>query len=190
MSESAAQADPTQDAVEHASDSTSFDVLFTHFHPRLVRFLSKRLEGTSVDAEDVAQEAMIKAWRKREQYNPKYQFSTWVYTIAQRTASDHLRKSRPVSSLAALEQLEQTAANVKRDTQQHTDEIWSTAANLLPENQYEALWLRYGEEMTIKEVSKSLSKSTVATRVLLHRARTSLQRHLSTGDFPTGGLSS
>lgn len=38
-----------------SDDNRAFEMLFNHFHPRLVRFLSKRLEGTHVDPEDVAQ---------------------------------------------------------------------------------------------------------------------------------------
>ena len=98
----------TEFAIQHFMDDgengpAAFDEMFQHFHPRLVRFLSKMLSGTSVDPEDVAQETMIKAWTKRDQFDPRFRFSTWVYTIAQRTAADHVRKQPRIECSDALD---------------------------------------------------------------------------------------
>ncbi len=156
MNEQTARIDIQIATAAFADETAAFESLFRHFHPRLVRFLAKLLEGSSVDPEDVAQESMVKAWAKRDQFDPKYQFSTWAYTIARRTAADHLIESR------------ETAAN-----------LWHVAQRVLSSSQYAALWLRYGEDMTVKEISRILAKSSVSTRVLLHRARTTLGPHLN-----------
>ncbi|MEM9645304.1 MAG: sigma-70 family RNA polymerase sigma factor [Planctomycetota bacterium] len=166
---------------ELAQEPAAFDALFRHFHPRLVRFLSKQLEGSLVDAEDVAQEAMVKAWRKRERFDARYQFSTWVYTIARRTAADHLRKNRRFENRDPQDFAAATTDSPSQsfDDSDSAEQIWKTAEQILSPRQYAAIWLRYGEEMSIKEVAKALSKTSVSTRVLLHRARTTLQSHLA-----------
>lgn len=173
-------------ATGFANDPAAFDALFRHFHPRLVRFLSKVLEQTSIDPDDVAQESMVKVWTKREQFDARYQFSTWVYTIARRTATDamrkHVRDRGQAQNPRTLDEMAQPTAspNEHAATNEAAQQIWLTAERVLPANQYLVLWLRYGEEMTIAEVAKALSKSSVSVRVLLHRARTKLQACLDT----------
>jgi RNA polymerase sigma-70 factor (ECF subfamily) len=53
----------------------------------------------------------------------------------------------------------------------------------LPEGQYQALWLRYAEEMPIKEIAKVMGKSQVCVKVLLYRARTSMAKLLEEADL-------
>ncbi|MEM1067940.1 MAG: sigma-70 family RNA polymerase sigma factor [Planctomycetota bacterium] len=177
--------DPIIDLVvpTDADDSertAAFDALFQHFHPRLVRFLSKTLHGTSIDPDDVAQETMVKAWTKRDQFDPRYQFSTWVYTIARRTATDHLRKHNRDESSDQLDTVARTDLSPEQSliSDEATESVWSTAERILPTRQYSVLWLRYGEEMSIKEVSRTLSMTNVTVRVLLHRARAALQARM------------
>ncbi|MEL6108894.1 MAG: sigma-70 family RNA polymerase sigma factor, partial [Planctomycetota bacterium] len=162
-------------------EPSSFDRLFSHFHAPLIRFVAKLLEGSGIDPEDVVQESLTKAWSNRDRFDPKYRFSTWVYTIARRTALDHLRTRRrlaeyPLDTVAEPERHE--TVTIAIDSARR---IWEVAENALTADQYTALWLRYAEEMTIGEVAKALSKSTVSTRVLLHRARTSLRSRLQKG---------
>lgn len=172
-----------------ADEAAAFESLFRYFHPRLVRFLAKLLDGSSIDPEDVAQESMVKAWRKRDQYDDRFQYSTWVYTIARRTAADHLRKrsSNPAESFDEFDQLPSREVNADAllDCEESSRDLWSTAQNHLTESQYAALWLRYGEELSVKEVACVLSKSTVSTRVLLYRARVALGSAITTEDTGT-----
>ena len=168
-------------------EPAAFETLFRHYHPRLVRFLSKLLDGTSVDPEDVAQESMVKAWTKRDQFDRRYQLSTWVYTIARRTAMDHLRKQRTSEDFSHLDRIS-AADSAPVDSiaaRESAENLWQIAQRTLSSDQHSALWLRYGEDMTIKEVAKTLSKSTVSTRVLLHRARVALAPHLNPNERGT-----
>lgn len=186
---------------QHEDDSingpAAFDVVFEHFHPRLVRFLSKMLRGTTVDPDDVAQETMVKAWKKRDQFDPRYQFSTWVYTIARRTAADHLRKQsrNTYSDSDALYSVPQSESSPEQSliSNEATESVWNMAEQQLTTRQYSVLWLRYGEEMTIKEVAKTLSMTCVSVRVSLHRARATLQPHIErnrSSEASVGGLKS
>lgn len=188
MSDPTFEIDVQRYADELANEPAAFDALFQHFHPRLVRFLSKRLNGTSVDPDDVAQETMVKAWTKRDQFDPRYQFSTWVYTIAQRTAADHLRKQTRDEYSDRLDNVAQTIDSPEQSlvSSEATETVWTTAERILSTRQYSVLWLRYGEEMTIKEVAKTLSMTSVSIRVLLHRARAALQPHLELDEPRTG----
>jgi RNA polymerase sigma-70 factor (ECF subfamily) len=61
-------------------------------------------------------------------------------------------------------------------------ESWATAAKL-PDSQYEALWLRYGQDMSVKEIAAAMGRSQVCIKVLLYRARASLARQLNEHAF-------
>jgi RNA polymerase sigma-70 factor (ECF subfamily) len=55
-----------------------------------------RLIGDAAAADDVAQETFIKAWRAADRYNPEYPLRAWLFTIARNTATDWLRRKKPL----------------------------------------------------------------------------------------------
>jgi len=59
--------------------------------------------------------------------------------------------------------------------------IWESAKSLKPD-QYEALWLRYGEGFSITETARIMNTNSIRVRVLLHRARTALAKKMTRGD--------
>ena len=61
--------------------------------------------------------------------------------------------------------------------QETRQSLWALARNL-SRNQYLALWLKYGQDMSIKEIALVLRKSQVNVRVLLYRARVNLAKRL------------
>ncbi len=155
----------------------SFEQLISKYAPRLLQFLRKRLP-TDEDAEDVVQETFIKAFRYIGNFKVESKFSTWLYTIAARLAVSHYRSARWKMSMATdslnPNELGVVAKNDDRMIkEQELENVWNAAQSLKKE-QYEVLWLRYGEEMTGKEIADVLEKSQVAVRVLLHRARSKL----------------
>lgn len=172
-----------QELAVHAQSgcAVAFAELHDRLHPRLIRFLDKRLFSTSVLAEDVAAEALTKAWQAIDSYDPKYQFLTWVYSIATRKATDHLRaaKRKRLGPLPPdVPSHTRTPAATLEDAEA-IGTIWSVAQHRLSDDQYAAVWLRFGEDLSITEVAKALGKTTVGVRVLLHRGRAALQRALA-----------
>ncbi len=61
--------------------------------------------------------------------------------------------------------------------------IWNVAQTL-QQYQYEALWLRYMEDMPVKEIANVMKKTQVHIRVLLHRARLNLIKRINQSDLP------
>ncbi|MBX3420743.1 MAG: sigma-70 family RNA polymerase sigma factor [Pirellulaceae bacterium] len=162
----------------------SFAQLAERFRPRLVHVLQRRLGSghAQVDAEDVVQEALLKAYRNLAQYDSRYRFSTWLYTIAFRVAQDRLRQQRRwLNFVTEWSQLNRQAQpqSVERavELEDQVEGLWSSARRLLTADQYAALWLRYGEDLEISEVSQILGKKPGNVRVLLHRARLVLIEH-------------
>lgn len=153
-------------------NSTAFAEFTLALRPRLISFLHKRV-GNIDDAEDIAQEAFAKAWLQIHRYNPKYKLSSWVYLIAKRVATDFHRRSlnTPTHSRTTIDLAIIADKDRHHDPDETASNIWATAHSVLTPDQYSALWLHYGEGLSMADVAHALSKSTVGIRVLLHRAR-------------------
>jgi len=156
-----------------------FEQLIKRYSRKLYLFIFNRTSNRE-DTEDIVQETFLKAYKNLSEYNPRWKFSTWIYTIAFRTAVSHFRHknisnnypSAEVSSiLTPEEELLKTDIN----------NIWSQARKL-GKSKFEILWLRYKEGMTLKEIGKIINKSPVNTRVTLHRAKTALTKIIIVSD--------
>ena len=164
-----------------AGDTASFEALVERFEGPLFQFLRVRT-GNADEAEELAQEAFLRAWTNLHRYDSRWRFSTWLFTVAKRlAASRHRRRAgRTEQSADVLEGVAVDAdpASIAgvRDEQGH---LWRTADRVLKVEQRSALWLRYAEERTVEEIANILGKRRVTVRVLLFRAREALGKHLS-----------
>jgi len=175
--------DPRRDAASHEPSSeelarraqrgcrASFAELVRRYAPRLQAFLCQRTSDYH-DAEDLVQETFVKAYQNIERYRPSYKFSTWLFTIATRLAVSHGRKMRARLRLIRPARHRSRWAEPAGPRERHED-LWLLARRLT-ENQYRVLWLKYGQEMSIKEIAQIMHRSQVSVKVLLYRARISL----------------
>jgi RNA polymerase sigma-70 factor (ECF subfamily) len=143
----------------------SKDRLFTY----LLQFM-----GNAHDAEDVTQEAFIKAYRNLHTFNGKARFSTWLYAIAKNTALTHLRKRKALQPIEEIEEV--LCAPASRDASE-AESIWLQARKLKPKF-YETLWLFYAEGFSLKETARIMNTNAITVRVNLHRARAALAKRL------------
>ena len=165
--------------------ANSFAELSRRFRPRLLRILQPRLDGHWADAEDVAQEALAKAFQQLGRFDPRYQFSTWLYTIALRLAYDHSRSHRRHRGHLRLDALQHVVCSGRPDEaaiqREELGNLWATARRCLAKNQFTALWMRFGEDLSVSEIARVMRKTQVGVRVLLHRARMNLIKQLDHG---------
>ena len=151
--------------------AASFERLLRRFQTPVLHFLRRR--GFSADAEDLVQETLLRACENLQQYNRRWPFSTWLFTIARRTSLNHRRRMRPTSDPRAVEAafssppgpLENMVADENRRR------IWDLAAECLSEEQTTALWLHYVEHMPAREIGRVLGRSWPTVNVMLFRAR-------------------
>ena len=153
----------------------SFAELVDRFGKRLFWFLRHRT-GNAHDAEDLVQDTFVKAYQNIHRYQDSRKFSTWLFTIAVRLANSHFRKSRSFRMVGRIESgdLEPGQMLAEQEAQKC---LWALARNL-SRNQYQVLWLKYGQDMSIKEIAQVLRKSQVNVKVLLYRARVNLAKRL------------
>jgi RNA polymerase sigma-70 factor (ECF subfamily) len=157
----------------------SFTELVHRYAPRLRMFLCRKGRDRH-DAEDLVQDTFIKAFQNIGQYDSSWRFSTWLFTIATRLAVSHQRRRRPRHEGVQVRVHTHGAAELAQEREQQRN-LWAMAAEL-PGGQNQALWLKYGEDLSIREIARAMGKSQVCVKVLLYRARTNLARRLQETD--------
>ncbi|QNI34730.1 sigma-70 family RNA polymerase sigma factor [Alloacidobacterium dinghuense] len=143
------------------------------------------------EAEDVAQEAFIRAFRKLESFRAESKFSTWLISIAINEARTRLRRQALVR-MEPLDQLPDEDKSISPALLRDWREIPSQAVereevrNLiqlaveqLPDIYRQVFLLRDVEELTISETAEALNVSIPSVKVRLHRARLMLQKQLA-----------
>jgi len=173
--------EPSSEALALAArggDARAFDRLVERHHASLYRYLRARVPVAG-DAEELTQEAFLRAWKGIRRYDDAWRFSTWLYTIASRLATSRLRGSRPpserfVEERAASRAGDPAAADGRRE---QAARVWEAAWSILPPDQRAALWLRYAEEREVADVARILGRLPVTVRCLVFRARHALARH-------------
>ena len=156
-----------------AGSRDAFAALVGQFQERIYNFLLK-MTGRSHDAEDLTQETFLKAWQGIGRFDPQHSFSSWLFTIAKRSALNHFRSRRPVVELdEAPEPTDDSDPAMLLAQNEANRELWSLARTLKP-NQYQVLWLRYAEGFSVEETARIMGLLPIHTRVLLHRGRNQL----------------
>ena len=164
-----------------AGSRRSFEELALRYRRRLFVYLRPKL-GSDQDAEDMVQETFLKLYRNIASYDPAYRFSTWLYTSANRLAISSFRKKRATGGRVEPASIP-AGTPAGADGEEAVAGLWE-AARTLGGNQFRVLWLRYGEDMTVAEIAGALSKSRLAVRLLLHRARTNLMKRFGPAPAP------
>jgi len=158
-----------------AGSVTAFTELVRRYQDRLLRFLLTR-SASYADAEDALQDTFINAFRYIDSYDPRWRFSTWIYRIALRNAARlHTPATVELDDIADDSNDPLTECIVASDR----ENLWLSARRLLSDELYTAMWLRYAEDMSIRDVASVLDRSTSWTKVNLMRGRRALDAELN-----------
>lgn len=166
-------------------DQNSLKVLIDKYTSSIYNF-SSRLAGVS-SAPDITQEVFIKVWKNLKNYNSdKSQFKTWLFTIARNTATDFLRKKKPIS-FSNLNEEELIPENIEDDSILQ-DEVFQNLEDKemlirmldeLREDYKTILTLHYQEDMTFKEIGEVLGKPLNTVKSYHQRALAILHQKLT-----------
>ena len=144
------------------------------FEQRILTYLAGWTAGDVSTAEDLAQDVFVKAHRAMGRYREGHSFAAWIYTIARRTAISHLRRLHRQDRPLEVESVDtRDPASIAGDRDER-ESLWNQARRLLKEPQFTALWLRYGEDLSIRDTAAAMQRSRTSVKVLLHRARARL----------------
>jgi RNA polymerase sigma-70 factor (ECF subfamily) len=140
--------------------------------------LARRILASPADAEEVAQEAMLRVWTTAPRWRPQAKFRTWLYRVVVNLCLNRKRRV-PFASLADAgdppDPRPDAAAQLERDQRDHAI---AEAIARLPERQRIAIVLTYGEGLGNVEAAAVLGTTRSAVETLLVRAKQSLRRQL------------
>jgi RNA polymerase sigma-70 factor, ECF subfamily len=163
-------------------DRSAFAALLRD-HQDEVYTLARRLVGDPHLASDVAQEAMIRAWRALPRFRGDARLSTWLYRITVNTAWTHKKRAKRHHE-ASLEDHLDIPAPIDSGHPEIAGEILELRERLrlaldhLPDAQREVVVLKDIYGWSHAEIAESMGISVTAAKVRLHRARARLAKDL------------
>jgi RNA polymerase sigma factor (sigma-70 family) len=146
--------------------------------------LTMRFTKNREDAEEVAQDVFIKAFRSLADFRGTSKFSTWLYTIVNTTCITFLRKKKLEIHSLENERIFDTANNL--DSGYHANQMENKsriqmvtkAISLLNADDAQVLILFYKAEQSLEEISQILGLESNTIKVRLHRARLKLKEKM------------
>lgn len=185
----------TRESDEHAEtvdlrDAVGFDDALRRAMPRLRRYASRRLLDQH-EAEEVVQEALLRAFQHREQLATEDDLMAWLTVVTGRLTIDRLRvrgRMTPVAELPAGARSSRDTADVVMAREEAR--IALDALEAMPARQASVLWAREVDGLSYDDICERFALTEPTVRSLLHRARRTLRREYADrgGSLPTMGL--
>jgi RNA polymerase sigma-70 factor (ECF subfamily) len=180
-------------------DRAAFAELVEKYKQPVMNFVFRSLRD-EIEAEDLAQNVFLQAWKSRARYRQTAKLSTWLFTIARNLCLNEIRRRsrHPAESIE-----EAHAEHDDQPRQQYEDKSQiappekllhgelarkiEEALAELPENQRAAILLCRQDELSYEEIAEVLDCSLSATKSLIHRGRETLKEklkpYLQTGEW-------
>jgi RNA polymerase sigma-70 factor, ECF subfamily len=181
------QADEAAVALAQAGDEDAFRSLVER-HSRAIFRLAFRMTGNEQDAEDVVQEAFLRAHQRLRQFESRANFGTWLHRVAVNCALDFMRVRRRHES--GREEIDSVGADGTRplpaddpapDRLVFGGEVQRRVAAVIAElspKERAAFVLRHFEEMSIEEISRTMGVRADAAKNSIFRAVRKLRKEL------------
>ena len=141
-------------------DADALRTLIDLHKDRMFAFVCRMIRNRH-DAEEICQEAFLKAFAALNTFDPAYRFSTWLFTIAYRLTLNTLRKKRPVDADIDFSTFADRTAGVEEqyaaseEARKLRNTVWNTVDKLSPP-QRAAVLLFYREEQGCHEIAEVL----------------------------------
>jgi len=149
-------------------DKSAFGKLVKLYQDQIL-YLAVDYLGNYEEAKDAAQDIFMKAYENLKQYNQKAEFKTWLYRIAINTCFDYLRKRKSIQNVQNKMKINHLDDNNIQSENVLWDDDFQDAINILSENQYTAIILKYFHSKSTKEIAAILECDVNTVRTHLHR---------------------
>jgi len=162
-------------------DRRAFDEIVVRHGPFALRAAS-RVIGNRAVAEEIAQEAMLRAWSQARNFNPdRARFTTWLYRIIMNLCIDQQRRVQPAPIPEDFNPVDPAATPPELVEARERNTLLAGAITELPASQRAALTLVYDEGLSGAEAARVLGLSAKAVERLLARARAHLRGRMERG---------
>jgi RNA polymerase sigma factor (sigma-70 family) len=175
------QADPDDELLARVAkgDPAAVRALVARKLPRILA-LAHRMLGDAAEAQDVAQDAMMRAWKQAPRWTPGLaKFDTWLHRVALNLCYDRLRRRREIATDAPPERPDEGPAPDRGLLAADVGRRVAQAMAGLPDRQREALVLCHYQELGNIEAASLMEISVEALESLLGRGRRALRAALA-----------
>lgn len=174
-----------------SGDDLMFDLLVKRYIKSIYNFAC-RIVGAE-DASDITQEVFVKVWKNIKKYNPEKSFKTWIFTIANNTSIDYLRKKHAVlfSQLSSPDEHDDFESNLQSDLPLPDEEYFKNdqikqinkLILTLPASVRSVIILKYCNDCTFSEIGTILGEPLDTVKSRHRRALIKLKEISRLDDF-------
>ena len=161
-------------------DIDYFACIYERYEQKLIRYILRISSFSIEEAEDILQEAFIKAWRNLNEFNKDLKFSSWIYRIVRNTTITEWKKTKSKGRDKKQDIEEELFRNIPSllNTEKEADQKFNNKnigkiLQLMPEKYREVLILKFLEEKNYQEISDILKKPNGTIATLINRAKKS-----------------
>jgi len=169
-------------------DKESLEILIKRYLKPIYGFIYKYLNNVH-DAEDIAQETFVRTWKNLKKFDKEKSFKTWIFTIAKNISIDFLRKKSnvPFSDFEDEDGFNAFINNMpdlspspnKIVEQKEASDVLISAMDELSLKNRTALYLRYNNDMSFREISESLNEPIHTVKSRCRRGLSALKKIIS-----------
>ena len=153
-----------------AGSLESFEQLVLRYQGRIYGFVLNFCRA-EFDAREITQDTFVRAYQAIAQFDPRQCFAGWLFAIARHKCIDHYRASKPVSDAEPPEGTDDNDPSVQLARREDSENLWQLARRHLSEVQFQALWLKYVDDLDVTAIARALGKTRTHVKVLLFRSR-------------------
>jgi RNA polymerase sigma-70 factor (ECF subfamily) len=148
-----------------------FEELVRRYQVPLLRFLQRRLPHRH-DAEDIVQDAFLRAYQSIHRYREDQPFKPWLFTIAYRSSIDASRRRWPRQSADDdLVNCSEDGPMVQAAAKDAKHHLWQLVRTAFKDEPFTTVWLYYGESMSSDEIADVIGRSRAWVKTTLLRSR-------------------
>jgi RNA polymerase sigma-70 factor, ECF subfamily len=151
----------------------AFDQIVRIHHRRIYQFLHQ-MTRQHHDAEDLTQQTFIKAFNHLASFDGSRPLINWLFTIARHNALNHFRAAKKWEAVSEHATGNEPSPAQAAETRDRADGLWARARAVLSRREFEVLWLRFGEELSVRETASVVGLTQTHVKVLVWRARQAL----------------
>lgn len=162
-------------------EELDFDEIYEEYYKKIYRYVSYRVNNTS-DIEDIVSKIFLKIYSKIDSYNKETgNISPWIFTIAGNTVKDYYRKNsiRKFFSLDSLEKEPEYDFSIEENTEKQEEFLkLREAVKKLSKKDRDLVSLKYGAELSYKEIAEIMDITETYVGVRLHRCLKELKKSM------------
>jgi RNA polymerase sigma-70 factor (ECF subfamily) len=171
-----------------AGDGAAIEALIRAHQDALYAFIL-RMSGRPHVAEDIVQEAFVRVLKNLDRFDPRFRFSTWLFTIAKRLYVNAMQKQRPAydTEMVSIQEGKSQAPGglaSRAETMDNVRDLLDDALDTLNDQQREIVLLFHQQNWPITEIAEHLRMPEGTVKSHLHRARKRMKRAIA-GDART-----